>query len=201
VLLTGPKRPGEVALTPEELALKDFDQCGNSLELWAECGWRLLLAASAVEKMLSPDKSFEFVECCETALYVHLIGPLLMLRAFAMECYLKALYLAQGRTLGRKGNLDLPGELKKHRLVGMAKAVGIGATGEEELMLDQLGKYVERGRYPVMQTHWAKLSPRNSDGTRRRTTVWSLEDEQHFWGFIRLLRLWTATKPYQGPRP
>jgi hypothetical protein len=81
--------------------------------------------------------------------------PSLMLRAFAVECLLKAVWLKKGARLTASGRLT-PIPVKHHDLVALVQAVDalratnrINVSAAEEKTLNRLSMYGELGRYPI----------------------------------------------------
>ncbi len=81
---------------------------------------------------------------------VPVLGPRLMLCAFALECYLKALFIAKGNKIIEDGNFIGPGH---HDLEKLAKNLGIleKFSSEEVVTIKSLTWYGIKGRYPVFK--------------------------------------------------
>ena len=76
----------------------------------------------------------------------------LMLKGFAVECLLKALWVKKGNTLARAGKfLKIPG-VGNHRLVQLANKVGLNIREKHTSLLRRLEIYVTSiGRYPIAE--------------------------------------------------
>jgi hypothetical protein len=81
-----------------------------------------------------------------------------MLRAMAIECLLKGVWLLSGEMLAKNGKFKgIPGA-KNHKLLSLAKKVSekinLNFSEEEYILLDRLSYCIAFGRYPV-QTNWS----------------------------------------------
>lgn len=101
-----------------------------------------------------------------------------MCMGMAIECYLKALYLANGNILhdGKKQK-----KFGSHDLVRMAKEVGFLVTPDQEKVLKYISMYVRiKGRYPVpitlddMKMHSADIKPFEKYGIRWNETSYEI---------------------------
>ena len=98
----------------------------------------------------------------------------LMCMGMAIECYLKAFYLAHGNTLHDGKNQKKFGS---HKLVAIAKEVGFPVTLDQVKVLKYLSMYVRiKGRYPIplilddMKMHAADITHFEKHGIKWEET-------------------------------
>lgn len=105
-------------------------------------------------------------------------NPRLMLCAFAMECYLKALWLKQGKELTKDGKYVGP---KYHDLENLAKVLGITdkLSPDEIHVLRGLTWFGIKGRYPICLN-----SKREEELLRWRDQV----DDENFESIINKIK-------------
>ena len=162
-----------------------FDSVINEPKSWMDSVSDLLSSATALgaqctmlDKAFSPstakgDAGFRF------------FGPILLLRACALECAFKAMWLRQGHKLGENGRLvKIPGS-HGHELVPLAAAVGFSVSDAERAVLDRLSLWNETGRYPT-PLNWSKWTTQETGGLlviresgekHRMRFSWSIENE------------------------
>jgi len=74
----------------------------------------------------------------------------LMLRGFAIECLLKALWVRNGNKIAKDGKYQNVTKTEKHDLVDLCQTVGFPAIPSEMAILRKLSKLVRAtGRYPI----------------------------------------------------
>lgn len=107
-----------------------------------------------------------------------LLLPCVMLQGYAVEVYLKALYISRGNRISENGRVnfnDFSGA-NKHHLAKMAKCLEIALTPEETCVLEKLSDVIRGfGRYPTMMNSqqaplrdgqlgvWSRLDWRDTD--------------------------------------
>jgi hypothetical protein len=106
---------------------------------------------------------------------------MLLLRAFGLECLLKALWLYSGRKLVDGRNYIGPRGAKGHNLLALADAVGVILAAQERALLSHLAQWVEGGRYPVE--------------AKRRDDALYLWSDAHERDFRRTLKTLSARLP------
>jgi hypothetical protein len=157
----------------------NFDAAGNHPAAWLWIGHNLLISADLLrrEHTVSPDRAPD-----QTAARVSaaVLGPMLMLRACAFECLLKALYLDAGGTLAEGGRYLAP-KGRAHDLCALADAAGFALSEDERYFLDYLALWITQGRYPIQRAWTTNLAPHRSG--RIRESNWSREDERRFTTF------------------
>jgi hypothetical protein len=153
------------------------DLIGNHPLLWMQCGHGLMRAAAILAEAISHPKRFDgTTDGSDFA--VDLLPPLVMLRAHAVEAFLKCIWVAQGNDAVKDG--ELQEAVQSHRLVRWARDAGVQVTEDKHSMLSTLARYLELGRYPIER----KAS---ADGNMN----WSAEHEQTFEAFVR--KIWRPT--------
>jgi hypothetical protein len=142
-----------------------YEEVGNNRNawlVWADTLWeaaKLLRPASQPSKL--PDGTELMVSTA--AVYAMLLG-------YTLECTLKGLWVKQGHKIVEGGRyIDVPG-VGSHRLLELAKAVGVTATEQEFDAVNRLSAFVRfAGRYPV-SIHANEMRPRAVAG-REGSTV------------------------------
>lgn len=158
-----------------------YDARGNSAAAWWWCGKNLFFAADVLRERWVADLDALPLErqaaVTRTSLAVH--GPMLMLRACAMECLLKALCLDNGHRLAERGTYKSPTK-RSHSLIQLAKLTRLALDTQEEALLAKLELWVTAGRYPI-ETSWQATypAPRPVDDP---TLSWSPTDERALAG-------------------
>lgn len=119
--------------TPEE----EFDKLGNSAGMWMFYGLSLHRSAFTIKESLVTPAKFR------QGVYGMLLG-------YAVEAYLKALWLTKGNVIAESGQLaPVPGG-RSHRLVPLADKVGIALSEPERDVLERLPAFIRfAGRYPI----------------------------------------------------
>ena len=107
-----------------------------------------------------------------TSIAIH--GPMLMLRACALECHLKALCLDKGHRLVESGSYRSPTR-RSHSLVELAKLTRWQLAAEEETLLAKLELWVTAGRYPIELSWQATFPPPKPVDDPKMS--WSIADE------------------------
>ena len=131
-----------------------FDHALNDPRAWRHTAKNLLTAADVIGRAcdlgFSQDLSDANVSSAERT--ARLLGPLLLLRASAIECLLKAHYVRGGELLAKQGRYVGPRRLKGHDLRELARATKRTLSADEGVVLAALSDWVTRGRYPLQLT-------------------------------------------------
>ena len=136
----------------EESQKIQLAQTANGVYPWLISARRLIQSAHLLDKESNPNE-----------IHTDVSNVARMCLGMAIECYLKALYLA-------KGNLLHDGKKQKkfgaHNLSQMAKDVGFDLVGKQDKVLHYLSMFVRvKGRYPVplalddMRVHPEDMTP------------------------------------------
>lgn len=168
-------------LPPEQIT--EIDVVGNDPWTWDLTGQQLAAAgAILLEEFENDDERVRAeigkgkVVVCGRASKVYWIR--LMLEGFAMENWLKALWVAKGNALYVKGDMVKLG-LPAHDLVKLAKHVGFELAANERDALAMLSEImVGVGRYPM----------RVKERFERPNAGWSNVDEDHLNAMRKRLR-------------
>lgn len=134
-------------MIPDDFWKHQHVETANSVFNWLVMARRLIHSAHLLDS-----QSVEF------DVYKDVRNVARMCMGMALECYLKALYLANGNILHNGKEQKTFGS---HDLVGMAKDVGFIVTPDQEKVLYYLSMYLLiKGRYPVpLKLHKMKLHP------------------------------------------
>ena len=112
----------------------------------------------------------------------------LMLRAFALESLLKAIWIGEGNTVVARGDFKMTGMMMKHDLIKIAQAAGLTLATNERRLLRRLSRAVFLGRYPI-----GKEPVPVSD----RRDGWSDEYDLQYQEFVdRLTRVIRGANPF-----
>ena len=150
-----------------------FEERGNAPGTWWWFGRNLFTAADILREHWAIDKPTAVPRRnLRTAIAVH--GPMLMLRACAMECWLKALYVDAGNKVAVKDRFEGPPG-KQHDLVSLASNAKLALDDREIAMLAKLQRWITAGRYPIELSWQASYPPPKAK--KSPTTSWSEDDE------------------------
>jgi hypothetical protein len=151
-----------------------FDREGNSVANWAFQAAGMLNVATFLEKQFW--MSTKTVPPGE--LGFHALRASLLLRAFGLECLLKALWLARGNPLAKAGRyVGIPKLKNQHDLLGLADRVGVFCSLAERETLARLTMFGELGRYPIPKDatreapgrQWGSLETKHARAVANRT--------------------------------
>jgi hypothetical protein len=150
-----------------------FDARGNAPGPWWWFGKNLLVAADVLQQHRLHSDQFLNAEPSARGTSIAVFGPMLMLRACAIECLLKAMYLDRGNTLAKGGRFQKP-PARDHDLVALARLAGLPPSTELVALLAKLQTYITAGRYPIATTA-ERTYPDDASGD-----AWSDADEGEF---------------------
>jgi len=167
-----------------EALKRNYDTSGNDPLTWLWVAGNLRTAALHLEPHFPLDFTKE-VDHQRIVVGARLQGPLLMLRGCELECLLKAIYVAGGRTLAEGGVYKAP-KGKPHDLVALARAADLSPTAAEVALLSYLGWYISGGRYPIGLRAPQAFHLR-ADG-QPRSRVWGVEEDAEYQAFRTDLR-------------
>ncbi len=150
-----------------------FEDRGNAPGTWWWFGKNLFTAADILlQHWMLGEPSAGARRNIRVAVAVH--GPMLMLRACAMECWLKALYVDAGNKVAVKGRFEGPPG-KQHDLVSLARNPKLALDEDEVAMLAKLQRWITAGRYPI-EMYWQASYP-PPKAKRDPMMSWSAADE------------------------
>jgi hypothetical protein len=156
---------------------EQFDLIGNAPVLWFESAMDLLTASAEVARA-----SRETANASDVP-FTRSFWPRLMLRAFAIECLIKAHFLLAKNVLCSGGKYVGIVAKERHDLQKLARHAGISLSSEEAHMLDRLSAVATgTGRYPIFKSFDA---PRIDGSSERLRIEWAYpKDDIVFRGFI-----------------
>jgi hypothetical protein len=157
-----------------------YDLIGNTPRLWFESAMNLLMASAEIAS--ASRKAAAKLKVPMTRSF----WPRLMIRAFALECLIKAHHLRSGEKLCVGGEYRGIVKSEKHQLQKLARHVGIPISVNEAHMLDRLSAVaVGSGRYPIFTKFDA---PRSFGKNERLRIQWQTPaDEVVFHAFLKRL--------------
>jgi len=178
----------------EEIQINNFNKVGNTPSTWEWYAENLLLSSKHLY-----DEHFKVdlkkIEKGETPSGegTRLFGVIQMLRAMALECLLKALWLKGRGILADGGKYKkIPGT-NDHNLISLSKKVpekfNLNITSDEEYLLKRLSLSITGGRYPI-QKKWeiTKIQALHGGG-KGPPTYWQIpKDEDLFVTLISRLK-------------
>jgi hypothetical protein len=107
----------------------------------------------------------------------------LMLRGYALENLLKAIWIANGGKLSVSGEFQRVPGTTDHRLDMLAKRVGLGCDENRRNMLGALSNAILHfGRYPVPKSHTGFAMHSHEDPVQ--DSLWSPQHEGEFWNLV-----------------
>ena len=157
-----------------------FDVIGNAPVLWFNSAMDLLMASAEIARSSRETaKKFDMP-------FTRSFWPRLMLRAFAIECLIKAHFLCAKKKLCSGGKYVGIVANERHDLQKLARHAGITLSGDEAHMLDRLSAVsVGTGRYPIFKSFDA---PRKTGSSERLRIEWAQpKDEVGFRTFLSRL--------------
>lgn len=157
-----------------------FDLIGNAPILWFESAMDLLMASAEVGR--SSRETAKKLDMPITRSF----WPRLMLRAFAIECLIKAHFLQAKKKLCSGGKYVGVVQNERHDLQKLARHAGIALSTDEAHMLDRLSAVsIGTGRYPIFKSFDA---PRKPGSSERLRVEWAQpKDEVVFRKFLSRL--------------
>ena len=157
------------------MRISSFDGRGNNPGVWQGRAAHLLEAAEplADKAGFGPGRSMSIEP------RIMLMPVALMLRAFAVECLLKARWLkTPGARLAKEGSwVPIPG-INNHDLVGLARTTRFRLSTAQISVLNRLTHFSVWGRYPI-ESHWSKHQGRS---------FWESADERTFGQIVERLK-------------
>lgn len=180
-----------------------FNTEGNSWEGWWCKAEELLSGARCIRqhtKFLDAPSIEPGKEPTGEEIGLHL--PMLLLRAFALECLLKARWLQLGHKLFANGKYQRVPNAGDHNLLQLAQVVGIEMNGEEKDVLRRLSAYgTGYGRYPAPIQFERTRPQREYDGMTRPHAYWGHASERPFEDVVSRLRAALHVHSRRGSQP
>jgi hypothetical protein len=162
----------------DKARVANFDTKGNLPQPWWIVGQNLLASSDLLGRALVLDTPAALTEQDAQAFRMdaRVRGATLMLRGCAVECLLKALYVAAGNVLARDGDYIRPPGVADHDLIRLAQAAGFLMSAAERSLLKLLSYWIKQGRYPLM-ANWAQR-PSFSRDEKALAVNWDAECEE-----------------------
>lgn len=137
--------------TKEHLDDYFFKNWGNSIFAWLMKVYDLLVASRLIDNHVKKIKNSNPFARKTLPISVHAVDPCFMLKGFAIECYLKAIYLIQGNKFIVKDKYEPIPNANQHNLREISTAINLNIFSKDDLrFLDTLSHYATGpGRYPV----------------------------------------------------
>lgn len=169
----------------KEWQIKNFDTVANMSAIWQMCADELLISSQILYA------KFSSVDVNDIKVG-NVIPPegrtfriIKMLRAMALECLFKALWIKSGEILAINGKYKKISGTNDHNLVSLADKVlskfAIKINGEERDILKRLSLDVTGGRYPIHKSWEATMIQSLFGGGKGPPTYWiSGKDEKLF---------------------
>lgn len=128
-----------------------FNYFGNSISEWLRKVFDLLVASRLIDNHVKKLRKSLFQARKFKPISYHAVDPCFMLKGFAIECYLKAIWLIQGNKLIVKNKYEPIPNAEQHDLRQLSTAINLNIFSKDELrFLDTLSHYsTGPGRYPV----------------------------------------------------
>lgn len=152
----------------------EFDLIGNAPEMWFSSAIELLTASAELGRV-SKEAAQKFDLPFDIPV-TRSFWPRLMLRAFAIECLIKAHFLRGGKTLCKGGKYEGIVKNERHDLAKLAREADIATSNVEANLLGRLSAVaIGVGRYPIR---------RNFDARKKDIQWASPRDENLFRSLI-----------------
>lgn len=170
-----------ISMTQDEMKRK-YDAMANDYIQWIEAANDNLIAADAISEAIIAAMKHSGNQ---PAMRLH--WKILMFRAYAIECLLKAVYLKNGNRLASGGSFIHTALPKGHNLVAMWKLVSLPPlTKEWRGLLEKLTQIsTSLGRYHIGLA-WNKPKPNLA---KNSIMDWTTGEDQVLESIIRELKL------------
>ncbi len=129
--------------------IQAFDETSALPHAWWNRGRDLLISSDILSREWHPERLLSSPSRTRGDFTWEVHAPRLLLRACAIECFLKAVYVSNGGVLSQNGRYQKPGSGRSHDLEALARAAGLTLNNQETFLLRQLSLWIERGRYPL----------------------------------------------------
>lgn len=153
-----------------------FDERGNNHREWLHTVEDLLAAIRFLcqhSYHLSPDWG-SITEHFPSYDELRITGVILMLRAMAVECLLKALWIKGGGQLSYDGKYRKIPDTNDHELLTLAdkvlEKIDLNLSANERKFLKRLSRNIVSGRYPIHRDCKVQKKPQ-AGGNRRRSKL------------------------------
>ncbi|MDP3028211.1 MAG: hypothetical protein Q8O04_01675 [Deltaproteobacteria bacterium] len=173
----------------DDWQLKQYHKVGNDHSAWMSSA-EDLLAASRMLRKLKNAFDIESVGVGDTIPDEGRIHPVeLMLRGFAVECLLKALWVKQGGTICSDGEYVGVLGAGDHDLLQLCNANKLTFSQNQRDVLKRLSVFMTSiGRYPIA-SHWRKTKIQSTlGGGKGPPTYWvTPSDDEIYDSIVKIL--------------
>ncbi len=172
-----------IGMMPEAEQIKNYNRTGNTPTAWIVAADSLQAAARILKAHRDRFDPMQLNVPDEDKVLFKVLFPGLMLKGFAVECLMKALWLKRGNKLvvngkyvGIKGAAD-------HNLLQIADALGLCFKGGERDVLKQLSFIMTSvGRYPIPRDWSDRKIQKIHGGGKGMPGYWIVTLEQELNG-------------------
>ena len=154
-----------------------FDEEANNLELWRLRANDLFVASRVLMERIDYEEFSKPSLLDKNPEIYGILFPAIMLKAFSIECFLKALWISKGNKVSTNGLYKIK-TLKKdnHDLVVISSAVGFTLCQNQEEVLRKLSKFGQSfGSYPIAR-NWYDQKLQNDEGGIPHVLNWDKND-------------------------
>ena len=177
----------------EEIQINNFNKVGNKPSTWKWFAENLLLSGKLLyDEHLKVNLNKIKEGKTPSIDDIRLLGVIKMLRAMALECLFKALWLKSGGILAEGGKyIKIPGT-SDHNLTSLSKKVSekfkLNITEDEKDLLKRLSLSIPGGRYPIQKIWGLTKIQSLHGGGKGPPTCWQFpEDENLFDSLVNRL--------------
>jgi hypothetical protein len=172
----------------DDWQLEQYQRAGNDHNAWASSAGDLL-AASRLLRKLRGAFDVESVGIGDAIPDEGRVHPTeLMLRGFAVECLLKAVWVRRGGTVCVDGKYVGVKGANDHDLVQLCDANGLSFTEPERNVLKRLSLFTTSvGRYPVPKRWSDTRIQRTPGGGKGSPTYWSTPSDDEAYASIVMI--------------
>jgi len=169
----------DIERTPQQ----GYEYVINSPRAWRETAGNLLSASDLIARECRLDEDPTDENVTQATQTGRLIGPLLVLRASAIECLLKGNYVRRVGPIIKDGSYASPVRRgKNHDLLALAEAACVAVSEEDAELLRALSDWVSHGKSPLQLT-WDE----HFFGRFGVAPAWGAEREGVFRGLVARL--------------
>lgn len=164
-------------MTSDDENKRYFDEIANNLNSWLLRANDLLVASRVLMERVDYEEFSKPSFFNRNPEIYYVLSPAIMLRAFSVECLLKAFWISKGNRVSTDGLYKI-NTLKKenHDLVAISSAVGFTLCQNQKEVLHKLSKFGQSfGRYPIAR-RWHDQKLRNNKGGIPHVLNWDKND-------------------------
>lgn len=172
----------KVQMVSDEWQISNYDAVGNHPVCWILTADDLLCAATILkEKRIHFYKNTAFTLAANQPIPPEgrILNSEIMLKGFAVECLLKAIWVKNGNVLATNGRLQKIPNVGSHKLVQLVTKLGISISPQQKDLLNRLEIFLTAtGRYPVA-TAWETTKLTNSP--KGPPTRWAMPADDNIY--------------------